>query len=97
MLNYNLHQHTTFSDGKETPQKFVEKAINLGFSHIGFSEHSPLPFSNPFSLKEENIDDYISTIDQLKEKYADQIKIYRALEMDLFRVVSEDFDSGGEG
>ena len=92
MINYNLHQHTTFSDGKETPQKFVEKAIDLGFSHIGFSEHSPLPFSNPFSLKEENIDDYVSTIDQLKEKYADQIKIYRALEMDYIPGVSEDFN-----
>jgi len=92
MINYNFHQHTTFSDGKETPQKFVEKAINLGFSHIGFSEHSPLPFSNPFSLKEENIDEYISTTDQLKEKYADQIKIYRALEMDYIPGVSEDFN-----
>jgi len=92
MINYNLHQHTTFSDGKETPQKFVEKAIALRFSQIGFSEHSPLPFSNPFSLKKENIDEYISTIDQLKEKYADQITIYRALEMDYIPGVSEDFN-----
>jgi histidinol-phosphatase (PHP family) len=58
-IKYNLHQHTIFSDGKETPQKFVERAIELDFSKIGFSEHSPLPFPNPFSLKEENVDAYV--------------------------------------
>ena len=91
-IKYNLHQHTKFSDGKETPRKYVERAIDLGFSQIGFSEHSPLPFPNPFSLKEENVDDYIEAIDQLKEQFAGQIEIYRALEMDYIPGISEDFD-----
>ncbi len=92
MIRYNLHQHTVFSDGKDQPEKYVKKATELEFTSIGFSEHSPLPFSNPFSLKQENIDEYLKTIDQLKEKYADQITIYRALEMDYIPGVSEDFD-----
>jgi histidinol-phosphatase (PHP family) len=91
-IKYNLHQHTIFSDGKETPQKFVERAIELDFSQIGFSEHSPLPFPNPFSLKEENIDAYISSVEQLKEQFARQIEIYRALEMDYIPGISENFD-----
>ncbi len=92
MINYNLHQHTIFSDGKETPQKFVERAIELGFSQIGFSEHTPLPFPNPFSLKEENVEAYILAIEQLKEKFTGQIEIYRALEMDFIPGISENFD-----
>ena len=92
MINYNLHQHTHFSDGKETPEKFVEQAIKLGFSAIGFSEHSPLPFDNPFSLKEENIDQYIRQTEELKVNYKDKLKVYRALEMDFVPGMSEDFD-----
>lgn len=92
MINYNFHQHTYFSDGKETPEKFAEQALELGFSAIGFSEHSPLPFDNPFSLKKENIDDYIRQTELIKDKYEGQLKIYRALEMDFVPGMSEDFD-----
>lgn len=92
MINYNFHQHTVFSDGKELPEKYVEQAVKLGFSAIGFSEHSPLPFSNPFSLKDEQVAEYIKQTDLLKEKYKDRIYIYRALEMDYVPGMSEDFD-----
>lgn len=92
MINYNLHQHTTYSDGKDKPEKFVHQAILLGFDAIGFSEHSPLPFPNPFSLKEESINDYILETDHLKEKYKHNLAIYRALEMDYIPGMSEDFN-----
>ena len=92
MLNYNLHQHTLFSDGKDVPEKYIEKALELGFSAMGFSEHSPLPFDNDFSLKNEDIDTYIKTIDHLKEKYNDRLAVYRSLEMDFIPGMSEDFD-----
>lgn len=92
MIDYNLHQHTIFSDGKELPKKYAEQASKLGMKVIGFSEHSPLPFSNNFSLKEESIDEYIRQTDWLKEKYKDRLAIYRALEMDYIPGMSEDFD-----
>lgn len=92
MVDYNLHQHSIFSDGKDKPESYVKRAIELGFSAIGFSEHSPLPFDNPFSLKEVEVDNYINEIDQLKTKYKDQVEIYRALEMDYVPEMSEDFD-----
>jgi len=91
MINYNLHQHTFFSDGKETPKEFIEKAIELGFSQIGFTEHSPLPFPNPFSLKEEQVSDYVNAIEHLKNQFRHQIEIFRALEMDYIPGISEDF------
>lgn len=92
MINYNLHQHSHFSDGKEQPIKYIEKALELGFSAIGFSEHSPLPFQNNFSLKEEKVDEYIQTVEDLKKEFAGRLNIYRALEMDFIPGISEDFN-----
>lgn len=91
MIKSNLHQHSNFSDGKEQPARYAEKAVELGFSAIGFTEHSPLPFNNNFSLKEERIDEYIQTIEKLKQEYVGQLTIYRALEMDFIPGMSEDF------
>ena len=92
MIDYNLHQHTLFSDGKDEPVKYAERAVEIGFSAIGFSEHSPLPFSNPFSLKEEEVDSYIQSTNTLRKTFQDSLKVYRALEMDFILGMSEDFD-----
>jgi histidinol-phosphatase (PHP family) len=91
MLKSNLHQHSLFSDGKAEPEAYARKALELGLTTIGFSEHSPLPFDNPFSLKEEMVNDYIQIIETLKEEYKDRLTIYRALEMDFIPGMSEDF------
>ncbi|NQU31955.1 MAG: histidinol-phosphatase [Bacteroidetes bacterium] len=91
MINYNLHLHSRYSDGNSEPEEYVHKAIELGFAYLGFTEHSPLPFDNPFSLKQENVDRYINTIDNLKEKYKNEIKLYRGLEMDFIPGISTDF------
>ena len=92
MINYNFHQHSLFSDGKAAPEEYVEQAVSLRFSSLGFSEHSPLPFDTPFSLKKENINSYIDEIDRIKEKYSGDIKIYRALEIDFITGISENFE-----
>ena len=92
MINYNFHQHSVFSDGKEVLEKYAEKALELCMAAIGFTEHSPLPFPNAFSLKEDEVDAYINQTNFLKEKYKDQLAIYRGLEMDFVPGISEDFD-----
>ncbi len=92
MPHYNLHQHSMFSDGKAKPEAYVKKAVEFGFSAVGFSEHSPLPFATTFSLKKESIDSYIKSIETLKQKYKDKIDIYRSLEMDFIPKISDNFD-----
>lgn len=92
MIDYNLHQHTLFSDGKDTPDSFARRALEIGFKAIGFTEHSPLPFENPFSLREERVDEYISSIEGLRSAYEGRLRIYRALEMDFIPGMSDDFD-----
>ena len=42
MKPQNLHTHTTFCDGKNTPAEMAAAAFAAGLGAIGFSGHSPL-------------------------------------------------------
>lgn len=92
MIKRNFHTHTRFSDGQLEAVDYVVQAINEGMEALGFTDHSPLPFDNPFSLKTSDIPVYISTIRSLQSAYAGQIEIYMGLEMDYVPDMSEPFD-----
>lgn len=36
---FSYHNHTTFSDGQNTPEEMIAKAIDIGFTEIGISDH----------------------------------------------------------
>ena len=91
MQNFNLHTHSIYSDGKSQPREIVEEAIRQGFTTLGFSEHSPLPFDNNFSVKSSDMPHYVAEIAQLKEEFKDKIDLYCALEADYLTGVSEPF------
>ena len=46
MTHRDFHIHTTFSDGKCTPEELVLLALEKGMTHIGFSDHSYTPFDD---------------------------------------------------
>jgi histidinol-phosphatase (PHP family) len=91
MQIFNLHTHSVYSDGKSQPREIVEEAIRQGLTTIGFSEHSPLPFDNTFSVKSADMPRYVAEIAQLKAEFKDKIDIYCALEADYLTGVSEPF------
>jgi len=62
----NLHTHTCFSDGSSPPEDYLHEAIRQGFSTLGFTDHSPVPFKNSFAIKEGKVSDYCKTILELK-------------------------------
>lgn len=78
----NLHTHSTFSDGKNTPEEIVLYAIENGYKAIGFSDHSYTDFDLRYCLTNEN--EYIAEITRLKEKYKNKIQIYLGIEEDIF-------------
>jgi histidinol-phosphatase (PHP family) len=82
MNKTNLHSHTNFSDGSDEPEVYVLEAIKKGMSVYGFSCHAPLPFEASWCMKEQNLGRYIHTINSLKLKYKDKIKILAGLEID---------------
>ncbi|MFH0865465.1 MAG: histidinol-phosphatase [Bacteroidota bacterium] len=90
-MNYfNFHTHTIYCDGKAQPEDYVKEAVKRKMSALGFSCHSPLPFDNGYSIKEHNIEKYVSEIRALKEKYNKQINIFLGFEFDYVPGLSDD-------
>ena len=80
----NLHQHSTFSDGKDTPEEIVLSAIDKNFESIGFSDHSFTEIDQSYCMKLENYNDYYKEIARLKEKYKDKIRVFSGIELDYY-------------
>lgn len=78
----NYHTHTTFCDGKNTPEEIVLHAIEKGFSAIGFSGHGNTPFDLRYCMKDT--EGYIKEITRLKNIYKGKIEIYCGIEEDAF-------------
>lgn len=83
-MKVNYHTHCNFCDGKGVPEDYIKAAINRGFSSLGFSSHAPLKEDNDWTLKDNRVDEYISTIESLKAKYKDIIQIHTGLEIDFY-------------
>ncbi len=79
----NLHQHTTFCDGQNTPEEVVLAAIEKGFGGIGFSGHCYMPYGAYYSMTLESTKEYRKEIARLKEKYSHLIDVFCGLEFDL--------------
>lgn len=81
MIKANFHTHTTYCDGKNTPEEMVLAAIQLGMTAIGFSGHSYSEYE-PYGMKPDTCAAYRADILRLKEKYAGQITIFLGIEQD---------------
>ena len=62
----NLHQHTTFCDGKNTPEEIVLEAIKKGFGAIGFSGHCNMSYAS-YCMSLEQTAQYKQEVTRLKE------------------------------
>lgn len=84
----NLHTHTTYVDGKDTPEEIILECINRGFTGVGFSEHSYMPYSSLTDrFNGESVQKYKSEIANLKNKYNGIIDVFCGLELDYYSKV----------
>ena len=87
----NFHTHTTFCDGKGTPEEVVRAAISEGFDAIGFSSHGYTEYDLRYCMKD--VAGYITEITRLKEAYKGKIEIYLGIEEDSRHINNRaDFD-----
>ena len=77
--------------------RYIEKAIKHGFEEITFTEHAPLPagFLDPTPQKDSGMDlqqleNYISDLEQLKKQYKQDIVISTGLEVDYISNFEEE-------
>jgi len=82
---YNLHTHTQFCDGHAAMEEFVTEAIELGFSHLGFTPHSPISVESPVNMGRDDVTAYFAEMDRLRDLYGNRIRLYTSMEVDYVR------------
>lgn len=80
----NLHTHTSYCDGLDTPEKMLLNAHEKGFHSIGFSGHSYMYYAPSHSMTEAGTKLYRQEIAYLKKKYDGWMDVFSGLEVDAF-------------
>ena len=83
---YNLHTHTQFCDGHAPMEEFVTEAIAQGFTHLGFTPHSPVSVESPVNMTREQVQEYFDEMERLRQAYGDKIHLYTSMEIDYVSV-----------
>ncbi|AFA48158.1 histidinol-phosphatase HisJ [Acetobacterium woodii] len=84
MLLANYHVHSDYCDGTNKLEEMVIAGVAAGLTSMGLSSHFPLPFSNDWTMKVENVKNYLDEIKRLKKKYTAIIELYCGMEIDYF-------------
>lgn len=99
----NYHTHTArcgHAAGED--REYVEKAIELGFSELGFADHAPMifPESVPkvnadrllsMRMKTNETEGYFNSLLSLREEYKNDIKIHIGFEVEYFECCFDTF------
>ena len=80
----DLHTHTTYCDGRATPEELVISAIEKGITTLGLLAHSYVEFDRDYAIDPSRVSEFRSEVYRLREKYKDKIKILFGIEADYF-------------
>lgn len=87
----SFHTHTYFCDGTDSVELLCEKAVEKGFSALGFSSHAPLPrgcgLVSDWHMSAPDLERYIAEVRRAKEKWADRLEVFLGLEVDYIKGV----------
>lgn len=80
--NYHTHTFRCGHAGEYKDEEYVLSAIKNGLEVLGFSDHIMLPGIVDYNIRGNYslLDDYIDNINNLKNKYKNDIKIYLGFE-----------------
>ncbi|MDD6094710.1 MAG: histidinol-phosphatase [Clostridia bacterium] len=97
MLKANYHTHTfrcMHAAGED--REYVEAAIKAGIRVLGCSDHTPYvgfdgDYYSGFRMRPEALEDYVNSVNSLKEEYKDRIEIHLGLEAEYYPRLFEGF------
>ena len=78
----DLHTHTNFSDGENTLEEMVKKAIELGYEYYGISDHAPSVASRGEAEVKRLLEKRREEIENLGKHYR-QIKLFYGMEINI--------------
>ena len=88
---FDLHTHTFFSDGANSPEEMIDAALEKGLTCIGFSDHSHVDWDE-CGMTEENTEAYRREIARLKRSRGAEIEIRCGLERDYYSDDDREYD-----
>ena len=89
----DLHVHTVFCDGNDTPEEMVLSAIDKGLDCLGICAHSFVAFDPGYCMAPERYAEFQTEIARLKAKYRGKIDLLCGIEQDCFsRIEPVGFD-----
>ena len=87
MENYHTHTYRC-NHAKGEDRDYVLRAIDEGFTLLGFSDHTPWPYQytavHRNRMYPSQLEDYVTSIKSLREEFRDQIDIRLGLEVEAF-------------
>ena len=87
----DLHMHSTFSDGRHSPEEMIQEGLRRGLSVIGISDHSFVD-KDDSSMLPEMTESYRRELFRLKKKYAGIIEVRCGLERDYYSDCSQEYE-----
>ncbi len=85
-----LHNHSTYSDGKNTLEEMAHYCKELGYEYLGISDHSKSAFYAN-GLYEERVRKQQQEVEMLNKKLA-PFRIFKGIESDILHDGSLDYD-----
>lgn len=87
MKNYHTHTRRCHH-AIDSEEDYIQAAIQSGYTELGFSDHTPWVYESSFHptmrMEAREIEDYVTTLLSLKERYKNQITIKIGLECEYF-------------
>ncbi|MBQ4036634.1 MAG: PHP domain-containing protein [Clostridia bacterium] len=85
MIASNVHTHTVFSDGKNTPEEMVTAARAKGFVSLGISDHSDTPFDpTGYCMEAKDYPRYVRTLRELQKSLEGEFELLCGMEKDYY-------------
>ena len=83
-MSVDLHNHTVLCNhATGTVEQYVQKAIEKKIKYFGFSDHAPMKYDPKYRMNFEQMQEYESSILDVKEKYKDSLHVLLAYEVDF--------------
>lgn len=79
---YTFHSHTEFCDGRAQMEAFAREAVSRGFTHYGFSPHSPVPIESPCNMHRDKVPVYLAEVDRIRRDHGDRVMFLAGMEVD---------------
>lgn len=90
----SLHNHSDWSDGRQSLDQIVEDCVELGFSYWAVTDHSKSSFQAN-GLKADRLEKQIKTVQTINQRLSEENTAFRLLtgsEVDILSDGSLDFD-----